>query len=52
MAYPIINEETKAVDYVLYFQDTELVKSAKRLLGEDGEKLKLLDRETYFAYLE
>lgn len=52
MAYPIIDQKTKRVELVLYFQDTELVQSAQRLLGGDAEKLNLLDRETYLGYLE
>lgn len=40
------------MDHILYFQDTELVKSAQLLLGQDGENLKALDRETYLSFLE
>ena len=44
MAYPIVDQKTKRVKSILYFQDTELAKNTK-LIGE-------LDRDTYLSYLE
>lgn len=44
MAYPIVDQKTKRVKSILYFQDTELAKNTK-LVGQ-------LDRETYLGYLE
>lgn len=44
MAYPIVDQKTKKVVQVLYFQDTELLKQ-QDLIGE-------LDRETYLGFLE
>lgn len=52
MAYPVINDKTKEVEYVLYFQDAELVQTAKALLGDNEEKLGMLNRDTYLSYLE
>ena len=40
------------MDLVLYFQDAELVQTAKALLGDNEEKLSLLTRDTYLSYLE
>lgn len=45
VAFPIINVETKQVDRVLTFIDSELQQSAQHLIGE-------LNRDTYFRYLE
>ena len=44
MAYPMVEQKTKRVKSILYFQDTELAKNAG-LVGQ-------LDRETYLGYLE
>ena len=49
MAYPIINQTTKKIDYILFFKDTELVKSATELLGDNAENL---NRLSYLEYLE
>lgn len=45
MAYPVVDPTTKKVKKVLYFKDTELANSSKKLL--EG-----LDREKYLGYLE
>ena len=45
VAFPLINIDTKEVDKVLTFIDSELQQRAQHLIGE-------LNRETYFGYLE
>ena len=44
MAYPIVDDETKKVKTVLFFQDTELAQNAKQLGN--------LDRDSYLSFLE
>ena len=39
MAYPVIDQKTKRIDYILFFKDTELAKSAHTLLGDNADHL-------------